>query len=88
MLGLALRFPHWRATSSGSSNLNSPWLPSHAIQAAFDCGSASNSSRNYSKPTVESPELVAIEPGSSPGPLYPLLPIRKQSSVAVELKTS
>lgn len=49
MFGLALRLPHWRATSSGSSNLNSPWLPSHAIQAALDWGSASNSSRNYTK---------------------------------------
>nr|CAI5842293.1 unnamed protein product [Callosobruchus analis] len=45
MLGLALRSPHRRATSSGSVSRNSPSPPCHAITAAFD-ESESSSSRN------------------------------------------
>ncbi|VEN63546.1 unnamed protein product [Callosobruchus maculatus] len=45
MLGLALRSPHRRATSSGSVSRNSPSPPCHAMTAAFD-ESESSSSRN------------------------------------------
>lgn len=45
MLGLLLRSPQRRATSSGSVSLNSPWPPSHAMQPTL-ARSASSSSRN------------------------------------------
>ena len=45
MLGLLFRSPHRRATSSGSTSLNSPFIPSHVIQLALPL-SESSSNRN------------------------------------------
>ena len=45
MFGLFLRSPHRLATSSGSTSLNSPLLPSHAIQLLL-FGSDKSSRRN------------------------------------------
>ena len=45
MFGLDLRSPHRLATSSGSVNLNSPFVPSHVIQFAL-LESDSNSNKN------------------------------------------
>ena len=45
MFGLFLRSPQRLATSSGSTSLNSPLLPSHAMQELL-LGSESSSNRN------------------------------------------
>ena len=45
MLGLLFLSPHLRATSSGSTILNSPQLPSHEMQVEL-AWSLSNSIRN------------------------------------------
>ena len=45
MFGLFLRSPHFRATSSGSTSLNSPLAPSQAMQVEF-LGSDKSSRRN------------------------------------------
>lgn len=68
MLGLLLRSPHLRATSSGSVSLNSPFEPSHAMQEAFD-ESESSSRRNCQSWTWPPP--------TDPGPPFPE-PIREQ----------
>lgn len=61
MLGLLLRSPHRRATSSGSVSLNSPFDPSHAMQDELD-ESESSSSKNcqsWTWPPPTAPELPA-----------------------------
>lgn len=68
MLGLLLRSPHRRATSSGSVSLNSPFEPSHAIQDELD-ESESSSSRNCQSwtcppPTAPEPPAPAVDPMS------------------------
>ena len=70
MLGLVLRKPHLRATSSGSISLNSPWLLSQEMYAEFESGSDSSSSRNchsciWPEPGPEHDEADETAPGTS-----------------------
>lgn len=46
MLGFDLRSPHRRATSSGSVNLNSPFVPSHVIAADVYKRTQTNTKKN------------------------------------------
>lgn len=68
MLGLLLRSPHLRATSSGSVSLNSPFEPSHAMHEELD-ESERSSSRNCQSWTWPPP--------TAPDPPPPAEPIRE-----------
>ena len=74
MLGLFLRSPHRLATSSGSTSLNSPLFPSHAMQLLL-FGSDRSSSRNCQSWICPLPVGLlgdGRDPGSGVAQLYEL----------------